>query len=285
MIQNARAFALTQIASLEADGERIIHPISGQHIVWHKMGKGSPLVLLHGGLGCWLHWARVMPELSSNFTLWIPDMPGFGESTFTPTSAGGLDELVSALSHSINELLGSHTPIKLAGFSFGGLVAALLAAKRGHVEHMVLVGPAGHGGPRRQHTLPLPWHGLDPDLEPEPWAQLMRHNLLAQMLHSELALDALAMEIQWRGYINSRFRSKQYSRSAALAPALSRFSGEALTLWAEHDVTAVPQQMQNDFAPNGAARKMQIIEGTGHWLMYEAPAKTASLMKWGLNGC
>ena len=55
-------------------------------------------------------------------------MPGFGESTFTPTSAGGLDELVSALSHSINELLGSHTPIKLAGFSFGGLVAALFAA-------------------------------------------------------------------------------------------------------------------------------------------------------------
>ena len=76
-----------------ANGERILHPISGQHIVWRKMGKGPPLVLLHGGLGSWLHWAHVMPELAASYTLWMPDMPGFGETTLNPTPEGGLDEL------------------------------------------------------------------------------------------------------------------------------------------------------------------------------------------------
>lgn len=274
---------MAQIAALEANGERIVHPISDQHIVWRKMGKGPPLVLLHGGLGSWLHWAHVMPELAASYTLWMPDMPGFGETTLNPTPEGGLDELVNTLQQSLDALLGAYTPVLLAGFSFGGLVAALLAAQRDHVERMVLVSPAGHGGPRRQHTLPLGWRGLDPELDPESWAQRMHHNLMVQMLHNETALDALAMEIQWRGCTQTRFRSKPFSRSAALAPALSRYPGETLTLWAEHDVTATPQQMPDDLAPNGAVRQRHIIDNTGHWLMHEAADLTAALMKRGLS--
>ena len=282
-VQNGvRAVASAQMAALEADCERIAQPILGQHMVWRRVGHGPPLVLLHGGHGCWLHWARVIPVLSSSFNVWMPDMPGYGESTLTPT--GGLDELVAQLRHGLDALLGADTPIRLAGFSFGGLVSALLAAQRGHVELLVLVGPAGHGGRRRQNTSPLPWLDLDPDRDPGQWAQRMRHNLLAQMLHSEAAVDALAMEIQWRGCLNTRFRSKPFSRSAALVPALSRYPGEVLTIWAEHDVTAAPHEMTDDASPDGAARKRLIVGGAGHWLMHERPAKTASLMKSGFDG-
>ena len=278
---DVRAAAFAQIAALESACERISQPILGHHMVWRRLGSGPDLVLLHGGHGSWLHWARVIPELSSRFSLWMPDLPGYGETTLTPT--GGLAELVAQLRQSLDALLGDHTPILLAGFSFGGLVSAQLAAQRGHVERLVLIGPAGHGGPRRQTVSPLPWRDLDPDADPVGWANRMRHNLLAQMLHNEAAVDRLAMEIQWRSCLNTRFRSKPFSRSAALALALGRYPGEALTIWGEHDVTSSPQDMVDDRAPDGAARQRLIVGGVGHWLMHECPATTATLMKKGMG--
>ena len=278
---STRATACAEIAALESVCERIAQPVLGHHVVWRRVGSGPPLVLLHGGHGSWLHWARVIPELSSSFSLWMPDMPGYGETTLTPT--GGLTELVAQLRQCLDALLGAHTPILLGGFSFGGLVSAQLAAQREHVQRLVLIGPAGHGGPRRQTVSPMPWRHLDPDHDPVQWANRMRHNLLAQMLHSEAAVDALAMEIQWRGCLNTRFRSKPFSRSAALAPALGRYPGEVLTLWAEHDVTAVPHDMTDGVAPDGAPRRQRVVGGAGHWLMHESPSTTARLMKRGLG--
>lgn len=278
---DVRVGACAQIVALASACERIAHPIEGQQVVWRRVGQGQPLVLLHGGHGSWLHWARVIPELSSSFSLWMPDMPGYGESTLTPT--GGLMELVAQLRQSLDALLGAHTPILLGGFSFGGLVSAQLAAQRGHVERMVLIGPAGHGGRRRQTVSPLPWRHLDPDHDPAPWAERMRHNLLAQMLHNEAAVDGLAMEIQWRGCVNTRFRSKPFSRSGALTPALQAYPGATLALWAEHDVTATPQEMEDRAVPGGAPRQRLIVGGAGHWLMHECPATTALLMKKGLG--
>ncbi|WP_241559670.1 alpha/beta fold hydrolase [Hydrogenophaga sp. NH-16] len=277
---SGRAAAREQIEALESACERIAQPVLGQHLVWRRVGSGPPLVLLHGGHGSWLHWARVIPALSASFTLWMPDMPGYGDSTLTPTQ--GLDELVAQLRQGLDALLGARTPILLGGFSFGGLVSAQLAAQCDHVQRLVLIGPAGHGGPRRQTVTPLPWRDLDPDADPVGWASRMRHNLLAQMLHSETAVDALALEIQWRGCLNTRFRSKPFSRSAALAPALSRYPGEVLTIWGEHDVTAVPRDKADGVAPQGALRRQRVVGGAGHWLMHERPAATALLMRQGL---
>lgn len=278
----SRAAAGAQIAALESACERIVQPMLGQHLVWRRVGSGPPLVLLHGGHGSWLHWARLIPGLSPSFSLWMPDMPGYGETTLTPS--GGLTELVDQLRQSLDALLGAHTPILLGGFSFGGLVSAQLAAQRGQVERLVLIGPAGHGGPRRQTVSPLPWRDLDPVADPVGWANRMRHNLLAQMLHAEAAVDALALEIQWRGCLNTRFRSKPFSRSAALAPALSRYPGEVLTIWGEHDVTAVPRDMADGVRPQGVSRRQRVVGGAGHWLMHESPAATALLMQQGLLG-
>jgi pimeloyl-ACP methyl ester carboxylesterase len=44
-------------------------------------GAGRPLVLVHGGHGSWLHWVRNIEALSAKRTLWIPDLPGYGDSS------------------------------------------------------------------------------------------------------------------------------------------------------------------------------------------------------------
>ena len=61
-------------------------------MVWRVWGSGEPLVLFHGGSGSWTHWIRNIPELSRHYELWVPDIPGLGDSAmppqpWTPTSA------------------------------------------------------------------------------------------------------------------------------------------------------------------------------------------------------
>ena len=43
-------------------------------------GKGQPLLLLHGWPEFWLSWEPVMTRLSDLFTLYAPDLRGFGDS-------------------------------------------------------------------------------------------------------------------------------------------------------------------------------------------------------------
>jgi pimeloyl-ACP methyl ester carboxylesterase len=43
-------------------------------------GKGDAVVLLHGWLGTWYTWRKVMPLLSEHYTVIVPDVRGYGDS-------------------------------------------------------------------------------------------------------------------------------------------------------------------------------------------------------------
>ena len=43
-------------------------------------GTGDPVVLLHGWLGTWYTWRKVMPLLAQHHTVIVPDVRGYGDS-------------------------------------------------------------------------------------------------------------------------------------------------------------------------------------------------------------
>lgn len=45
-----------------------------------RLGQGRPLLLLHGWPEFWLTWEPVMQRLAARFTLYAPDLRGFGDS-------------------------------------------------------------------------------------------------------------------------------------------------------------------------------------------------------------
>src|SRR5207248_8612381 len=45
-----------------------------------RTGTGKPLVLLHGWPEFWLTWEPVLARLADRFTLFAPDLRGFGDS-------------------------------------------------------------------------------------------------------------------------------------------------------------------------------------------------------------
>jgi pimeloyl-ACP methyl ester carboxylesterase len=131
---------VADLAVLEAAAQVQHTPCGARVLVWHLWGSGSPVVLLHSGSGSWTHWVRNIEALvSSGLQVLVPDLPGFGASA-SPPEGHDADALPPWLEVGLDQLLRVQ-PIDLVGFSFGGLVAGLLAARqRQTVRRLVLVG-------------------------------------------------------------------------------------------------------------------------------------------------
>lgn len=56
--------------------------IRGTKIYYEEYGKGTPLLMLHGGLGDISDFQKVIPNLSKKFRVIIPDAPGLGRSEY-----------------------------------------------------------------------------------------------------------------------------------------------------------------------------------------------------------
>ncbi|WPB56829.1 alpha/beta fold hydrolase [Xylophilus sp. GOD-11R] len=274
---DADARALDTIARLDARTPRESVDIDGCRVVFRRIGDGPPLLLLHGGHGSWLHWIRNIDALAAHHTLWLADMPGYGDSD-APEGAQTLDLLVDVLGRAVDRLLGADQPIDIAGFSFGGLCAATLSARRTAVRKAALLGPAGHGQARRERLGMLDWKGLPPGDERDA---RLRHNLAALMLHDEACIDPLALALHRQSAVNTRFRSKGISRRSALPQALDALAERQVSVllaWGEHDVTAVPSQVGPQLVAGVASRELVIVPNAGHWVQYEQPAVASRLL-------
>ncbi|SOY68170.1 alpha/beta fold hydrolase [Cupriavidus taiwanensis] len=256
------------LARLERMGVR--HDVAhlGRNVVWRRFGEGPPLVLLHGGHGNWMHWVRNIEALAARHTLWLADMPGFGDSDALAGddhAPDRLERLVQALIATLDHLVGENSEIAIAGFSFGALVAAHIAARRPRVTRLALLGPAGHGGARRQGQPMQDWR-IDDEHE---MRRRLRHNLLALMLHDEKLADGLAMAVHEQACKATRFRSRTISRQASLGNLLAAYRRPTLLMWGEHDVTAVPVEAAQQLASSASHRDWCVIPAAGHWVQFE----------------
>jgi len=264
------------IAQYEARAERHVVRAGSYDVVWRKFGQGEPLALFHGGHGSWMHWARNIDALSSHFSVWIPNLPGYGDSS-TP-QFDDFQSLVDVTIASMDQLFGPDVAIHLCGFSFGGLVAANIAAKRPAVKRLALLGPAGHGGPRRPRGKLQNWKIAESE---SAVIEAMRHNLWVHMLYADEQIDPLAVGIHTDACIKTRYRSRGHSFKGDLSEALNQYAGDMLFVWGEHDVTATPEVLVQTLVQTHSGRSHLIFPEVGHWVQYEAaPLVNQTLVDW-----
>lgn len=269
----------------ERDGS-LVTSVDGCEVIWRTFGDGPTTVLLHGGHGNWQHWLRNIGPLSRNRRLLVPDLPGFGDSSTAPRA--DLPGLVDVLARSLARLSVDQSldRIDLVGFSFGALVTAHLAthACLGDIEvsRLALLGPAGHGGPRRMTQALVDWRRC---LDPHALAAAMRHNLAAFMIADPAAIDCEAVAIHTRACRATRFHSKSISRAGGLQQALARFPGPVLMVWGEADVTMSPESIagiardSRDASADAPAVSVSVVPGVGHWVQYEAHQQVNGLLQ------
>lgn len=55
--------------------------IGGDLIHYEKLGRGRPVVLVHGWIGSWRYWIPLMQKLHTSFSVYTIDLIGFGDSS------------------------------------------------------------------------------------------------------------------------------------------------------------------------------------------------------------
>lgn len=106
-----------------------------------KGGPGPAVVLLHGQPGTGADWQRTVPLLRDDFTLVVPDRPGYGATGGPATGFAGNATAVVALL----DRLGVDRAVVVGHSWAGGVALALAAAHPGRVAGLVLVASVGPG--------------------------------------------------------------------------------------------------------------------------------------------
>ena len=101
--------------------------VTDQGIVHYEvLGRGRPVILLHGWLGSWALWRDTMEILSQEFRTYSLDFFGFGES-LDRSSDFSVNNFVQLVNQFMDRLGIPKAPI--VGHSMGGTVALAVALK------------------------------------------------------------------------------------------------------------------------------------------------------------
>jgi 2-hydroxy-6-oxonona-2,4-dienedioate hydrolase len=265
---------LTPAESLALVEQRAQRTDTADGTVWRRWGDEAsrlpPLLLLHGGAGSWAHWIRNIDALAADRPLWIPDLPGLGESA-TPPAPRDHAAVASVLARGVDALLPG-AAFDLAGFSFGGIVAAFLTGLRpGRVRRLILIGAGGLGLRKGEAKIIRPWLNLADPAEREA---AHRHNLGALMLSTPARIDPLAMHLYTRDLVRARVNSARSSRAEPLKHQLESLRMPVHGIWGRLDITARGKFDEIHAVLHSAYpdAQLKIIEDAGHWVQYEQAA-------------
>ena len=260
-------------------------------MVWHRWpaapGAASrphrPVVLLHGGSGSWTHWLHNIAALvDSGREVLAADLPGFGDSA-EPAGGRDADALPAPVEAGLRVLLGEGA-CDLVAFSFGGMVAGLLAAQHpARVARLVLVGSPGLGVASRNTVTLTAWRHLSDPAEREA---VHRNNLAALMLYRPEAITALALRLHTDNTLRDRMKGRRLAYTDILARTLPGVTCPVFAIYGRED--ALYRQRQDALAPALRAapdfRGMHWIEGAGHWVQFEQPGAFNALLLALLDG-
>jgi pimeloyl-ACP methyl ester carboxylesterase len=244
----------------------------------HRRGRGPDVVLFHGGMGSWKHWIRNVEPLATRFTVHALDHPSYGASASVPretTGAAYLD-LVHAL---FLEMFPGDAPLRFAGFSFGGAIAAHLARRLApRVTHLCLVSPAGFP-PRTFGERPTRSYKEAGDDE-RRFREICRHNLLINMLSDPASVTEETIDIQAECVRRTRFNSRKVSAGGTLLGDLAALTCRIRVLWGERDDSKFrpADLLLGEIRAAVGALDVHRIPRAGHWSAYENAAEVNRLM-------
>ena len=245
------------------------------HVSW---GEGSPLLLIHGFTGNRDAWNHLQPLLGSRHRVLAPDLPGHGESAFTPdtTFKGTVEQLLGLLDAQGLER------VDVAGYSLGARVAlglCLRAPER--VGRLVL--ESGNPGLRRRRD-----RG-ERRREDAALAEVIEHDGLEAFVRRWEALSLFDGLRSLPVDVRVKLRERRLShRPEALAGSLRALSlGAQPSYWSRLWTVRAPTLLltgERDEKFTGIARAMaaemplvwgHVFPGAGHAPHLESPEEWA----------
>jgi len=260
---------INSIVRLDALATRCLTACAADYMVWRLWGAGPHVVLFHGGSGSWSHWARNVMPLARYFTVWAPDLPGFGDSALPP-DVETAEALVHIVSSGLDDVITPPTPLDLVGFSFGGIIAGMVAARQGaRIRTLVLVGT---GGLALGATPIPPLARVTSEGTLAEARAAHRENLEILMFADPSKIDEEAVDAQMENVRRTRFKIGNIPMSDALLRALPDVSARLVALWGGRDAfpSSTLEERRSTLAASHPELDFRVIENAGHWVNWEA---------------
>jgi pimeloyl-ACP methyl ester carboxylesterase len=244
---------------------------------WFEVGRGDPLILVHGLADDHRAWREVLPGLVLAHRVILYDFRGHGQ-----TSLGAPDGTLSQLAGDLEALL-DHLGVEraaLAGFSLGGTIVMRFAID--HPERVDRLLPVATSS--RVGRAAAEWYLERATLAARGQAELLPH--LEKDTREQFAtapeLAGAHMEIRRestadpRGYENA-CRAMARLRDEPLDPELGRVKAPTLVIAAADDPLCPPKAAEIIAAGIHGAR-VEVVDASGHQLPVQQPEPLAALM-------
>ncbi len=245
-----------------------------QQIYIDDIGKGFPLVLIHGYLGSSEMWFLQKKFLSKNYRIITPALPGFGES-YKVKSLNSINKMAQMLLKLINEK--NINKFHLLGHSMGGMIVQEMAKISGEKIKKLICFATGSIG-----DIPDRFESIDTSIEklkeegiketvkriPPKWfvkGQKAKNFYLCENAVKQIkevtAYNALIAMKNWRGYEN-----------------LKNIKQDTLIIWGDKDVSYNFNQV-DILKKNILNSKLEIFKGCSHNVHLEEPQKFNETVK------
>jgi proline iminopeptidase len=262
--------------------------LDGVHLHYECDGDGSPLLVLHGGLGIDHHlYRRTLAPLADDFRLLLPDQRGNGRSVPVDPETITIEQLADDAAALLDHL--ELDRVTVFGHSFGGFVAQELALRHSErLDGLVLActtpGQLGTGEDPSAHQGPEP----PPDVLaamatiPESDEEMARGmaTLFPAYFHRPERFDLAELLRGTRFRAATMVRGFELLASWSAVDRLPSIDVPTLVIAGRHDVfTAYPQAHRIAERIPGATTL--VFEHSGHFPWIEEPDHFwSSLRSW-----
>jgi len=238
---------------------------AGVRVQLRRGGAGAPLLVLHGELGV-PGWLRAYAQLAQHFTVYVPSLPGFGQSE-RPDWIVSVRDLAAWVTWFVRDL-GLSQPLPVIGCSLGGWIAAEIATMNASLfTKMVLVGAAGLQ-PEEGHVWDYFVHSSR-----EAFAQAFFDPAQAPE-YARYYGDAWTPEDETQAEQNremtARLLWKPYMRSHTLPALLQGIATPILVVWGREDAI-IPLNVCQRYVRAIPGARAKVLDRCGHLPEMEQP--------------
>jgi pimeloyl-ACP methyl ester carboxylesterase len=249
---------------------------------YHDLGKGPPVVMVHGsgpGVSAWANWRLTMPVLAENLRCIAVDVAGFGYTELDPNATYTMNYWVAHLKATLDAL--GLERVAFVGNSFGGALAANFTVRfPERVSRLVLMAANILSFPIGPELDTLAW-GYEPSREN------MRRLLNVFPYDKSLINDAL---VESRYQASNRPGYREALRAMFPAPRQRVLDAMALSeaeLAGIRCETLITHGREDAFVPLSVSIRAQgliprsqlhTFGQCGHWVQVERPREFCALL-------